>query len=125
VRVRAGTACISSLRSLGIRQGWRDAVLGVTFRRRVHRLGREHHRDWLFRQRRLSKSGGPVGAGRTLVINYSLGHAPSLANGAVVKGCYPDRSVDECVASLEKDITVGALGSPTHVIIDVVGYLPN
>jgi hypothetical protein len=45
-------------------------------------------------------------------INYSAGHAPSIANGLVVPGCY----------GCGDDIVVRAFGADTHVIIDVVGY---
>ncbi|MPY89604.1 MAG: hypothetical protein GEU99_16970 [Luteitalea sp.] len=62
--------------------------------------------------------GSDGGEPSTSIINYSAGHSPSVANGAIVKGCR-----HECV--FFGDIRVRALGSPTHVIIDVVGYLPN
>ncbi|MPY90064.1 MAG: hypothetical protein GEU99_19345 [Luteitalea sp.] len=59
----------------------------------------------------------------TSVINYSAGHEPSVANGLILKGCV-DLCVPGCTACFGRDIYVKALGSPTHVIIDVMGYLP-
>jgi hypothetical protein len=61
-----------------------------------------------------------VGRGRgnpnTSTINFSVGHVPSVANGAIVKGGG---------GGWDEDIWVTALGSPTHVIIDVIGYIPT
>ncbi len=46
------------------------------------------------------------------IINYSAGVAPAIANSATMIGC------DGCV----DDVVIKAFSSPTHVIIDVVGY---